>query len=296
MSAPGAFQKAIQQPKRRLTVAQALSCGKDVIEPRSPSASLDAARLLEHVTGYTPAAQIARGEAKLSFEEREEFARLCERRACGVPVAYLTGRVWFYGREFAVDERVLIPRPETEHLVDETLAYARTHEVRTVLDVGAGSGALACTIAAELRDAAIDATEASAAALSIARENARRLGVAERCRLQRADGAPLGARSHYDVILANLPYVPSAELPQKPDSAAFEPVAALDGGPDGLAEYRKLLSWAPPLLRPQGLLLLETAPQTAHALQRLTAQALPDARIAVQKDYAGEARVLRAEL
>ena len=217
---------------------------------------------------------------------------LARRRAEGEPLAYITGFAGFYGREFAVDPRVLIPRPETEHLVEDAVAFLRDSGRTAVLDVGTGSGAIACTLAAEVPAAFVDGTDVSAAALAVAQENAVRLGVANRCTFTLADIVSSYSR-RFDLIVANLPYVPSADVPAKPDPVGFEPRVATDGGPDGLVQYRKLLDAAPRLAAPGALLLLEAAPPTMAALRVLAEEAFPEAAVSVCRDYAGLDRFVR---
>ena len=217
---------------------------------------------------------------------------LAKRRAPGEPLAYITGFAGFYGREFAVTRDVLIPRPETEHLIEDAVAFLRDTGRTAVLDVGTGSGAIACSIAAEVPAAFVDATDISAAALVVARENAGRLGVAARCAFALAD-IVTGYSKRFDLIVANLPYVPSAEVPAKPDPVGFEPRVATDGGPDGLEQYRKLLEAAPRLAAPGALLLLEAAPPTMAALRSLAEKAFPAGTVTVCRDYAGLDRYVR---
>ncbi|HEV2261520.1 MAG TPA: peptide chain release factor N(5)-glutamine methyltransferase [Candidatus Rubrimentiphilum sp.] len=209
----------------------------------------------------------------------------------GYPEAYKTGWKGFYRREFAVNKDVLVPRPETEHLVEEAIEFLRTQQKHKVLDVGTGSGAIACTIAAEVSSAIVDATDISVHAFEVARRNAERIGVIDRCRFILADIAQPGSR--YDLIVANLPYIPTADVPRKPDPVAFEPRVAVDGGADGLEQYRKLLAIAPALSNPSALLLLEAAPPTMHALRTLAAAAFPGAQLSVGFDYSGLERFLR---
>ena len=212
--------------------------------------------------------------------------------AAGEPAAYLSGYAGFYRREFAVDARVLVPRPETEHLVEDALAFLQAAGLARVLDVGTGSGAIACTIACEMPGAEIEATDISSEALSVAEKNAERLGVAERCRFSLADIVPAGA-GNFDLIVANLPYIPTADVPQKPDPVGFEPRVATDGGPDGLDQYRKLLAAAPRLVRGGALILMEAAPPTMASLKALAESAFPEATVTVHRDYAGLDRYVR---
>lgn len=217
---------------------------------------------------------------------------LARRRAQGEPLAYITGFAGFYGREFAVTPDVLIPRPETEHLIEDAIAFLRASGRTAVLDVGTGSGAIACSIAAEVPSAFVDATDVSEAALAVARANAERLEVADRCTFTLADVVNDFSK-RFDLIVANLPYIPSADVPVKPDPAGFEPRLATDGGPDGLEHYRKLLAAAPRLAAPGALLLLEAAPPTMAALRGLAEAAFPEGALTVCRDYAGLDRYVR---
>lgn len=226
----------------------------------------------------------------LSAQQFADIKRLCERRALGTPIAYLLGTASFYGREFLVNRHVLIPRPETEHLVDEVIASTR--ESARVLDVGTGCGAIACTIAAET-GARVDATDTSRAAIEIANENARRLSVAGGCHFYLGDLVDPVVGNRYDVVVANLPYIPTADLPEPPDPASFEPRAALDGGPDGLALYRRLLPQFPSLVNDNALILLEAAPGTIDKLADLARATFPRSAVSIVADYAGLARYIK---
>jgi len=212
--------------------------------------------------------------------------------ATGEPTAYISGFAGFYRREFAVDARVLVPRPETEHLIEDALDFLQGAGPARVLDVGTGSGAIACTIACEMPDAEVEATDISPQALAVARKNAARLGVAGRCRFSLADIVPGGASS-FDLVIANLPYIPTADVPQKPDPVGFEPRIATDGGPDGLEQYRKLLAAVPRLVRSGALILMEAAPPTMAALKALAESSFPEATVTVHRDYAGLDRYVR---
>jgi release factor glutamine methyltransferase len=272
-------------------VALLLSNGVATIAPSSSSPLLDAQLLLAHVLGREREWMIAHGDHAPTEEEVERFDALCVRRTAGTPVAYLLGSCGFYGREFLANEHVLVPRPETEHLVDEALAFIRGS--MRVLDVGCGSGAIACTIAAE-SEAFVDATDTSREAIEIAVNNARRLGVAGRCRFHHGNLADPVRFDRFDVIIANLPYIPSRDLPPPPNPASFEPRTALDGGPDGLTLYRALLRQLPPLLNEESLILLEAAPPTIRELADLVRSTLPNFTIEEGNDYAGLPRYIKA--
>jgi release factor glutamine methyltransferase len=285
---------------RPQSVAQTLARGIVALAKSGDSPRADAMLLLGHVLGRDRAWLTAHGETFLSKPQSEKFASLCDVRARGTPLAYILGFAGFYGREFAVNEHVLVPRPETEHLVEEALAFAKARvnpnlpkQFVTALDVGVGSGAIACTVAAENANVFVEGTDTSSAALKVAQHNARRLNVISRCRFHYGSLAmPVGERS-FDVVVANLPYIPSRDVPQPPQSAGYEPREALDGGPDGLDAYRKFLPSAPALLRPGGLLLLEAAPPTIDGLALLVGQAFPRVDFEVREDYAGLARYVK---
>ncbi|MFN2449795.1 MAG: peptide chain release factor N(5)-glutamine methyltransferase [Candidatus Baltobacteraceae bacterium] len=277
------------------TVAATLARGTLLLAKTSTSPRADAQILLAHTLGRERGWLIAHGETFLSRAQAEKFVGLCGKRATGMPVAYITGFAGFYKREFAVNENVLIPRAETEHLVEDAIAFlqskvtddAPVRQLFTVFEAGIGSGAIACSLAAELPNAIVEGTDISLAAIKVAEYNARRLNVHTRCRFSYADIARMSDEKKYDVVVANLPYIPSAQVPRKPDPAGFEPAMALDGGADGLTQYRKLLEAAPRLLRSGGLLLIEAAPATIGALAALTQTAFPGAALEVKRDHAG---------
>jgi release factor glutamine methyltransferase len=270
-----------------------------VLAKSSDSPRADALLLLERALGRPRAWIVAHDEAVVAARAAAEFAALCKRRASGTPIAYLLGYAGFYGREFVVNPRVLIPRPETEHLVDAAIAFINQREADRdnpplVLDVGVGSGAVACTLAAETQ-AAVDGTDTSHAAIELANENARRLEVVGRCRFYQGDLADPVQDRRYDLIIANLPYVPTRDLPKPPEPASFEPREALDGGHDGLDCYRRLLPATPHLLKPNALVLLEAAAPNIEALASLTRKSLPDFTISVCRDYAALPRYVKAQ-
>lgn len=263
----------------------------------SDSARTDALLLLAHALGRSRAWILAHDDALVTEADGRRFSALCAARGEGRPIAYVLGEAGFYGRAFAVDERVLVPRPETERLIDEAVTFLRDagRAAPSVLDVGCGSGAIACTLAAEVSDAAVLGSDDSAGALAVAAENARRLGVAARCTFACGDlAAPAGGR-RFDVVVANLPYVPTASVGLPPQAVGFEPRHALDGGPDGLDVYRRFVPAAPALMKPAGLLLLEAAPPQMDELSALARAAFGAERVAEGSDFAGLARYVRIE-
>ncbi|HLX25384.1 MAG TPA: peptide chain release factor N(5)-glutamine methyltransferase [Candidatus Cybelea sp.] len=285
---------------RPQTIAQTLARGIVTLARAGDSARADALQLLAFVLGRERSWIVAHGESFMSKPQSEKFVSLCEVRATGTPLAYILGFAGFYKREFSVNENVLVPRPETEHLVDEALAHIKLRvnpnlpkQFVTALDVGVGSGAIACTIAAENANVFVEGTDTSSKALKVAEHNARRLNVISRCRFHFGSLAhPVGDRQ-FDVVIANLPYVPTADVPKPPASAGFEPREALDGGVDGMKGYREFVPSAPGLLKPGGMLLLEAAPPVIDALATLVNQAFPRVEFEVGEDYAGLARYVK---
>lgn len=261
---------------------------------------LDAVVLLGHITGATRAALLAYPERALAARDAATFAALVRRRLNSEPIAYLTGHKEFMGLDLLTDARALIPRPETELLVEAALAVARAQLDRgaapVAADIGTGSGAIALALAAlEPRLPRVYATDLSAGALALAAENARRLGVAERVTLLQGDLlAPLP--EPVDLLLANLPYVAprdAAILPR--DVRGYEPELALYGAEDGLGHFRRFFAAAHDHLRPGAALFLEFGYDQRLALEALARASFPGARARVVADYAGWDRLLIVE-
>ncbi len=255
-----------------------------------------------HVLGLSRAQVLARPEHRLTADQAAVYAALVARVAAGEPLAYLTGRREFCGLDFEVDQNVLVPRPETELLVE--LALKLSPAPRRLVDVGTGSGCIAVTLAARLPGAAITAVDVSPAALRLARRNAERHGVAGRIRFALADllkeipssingelSFPLIELGGFDLLAANLPYIDSDELKTLP-VAAHEPRLALDGGPGGLRLVERLLGQARGALRPGGTALLEIGAGQGPRAGALAQVAFPGAGVRVHPDLAGLDRVL----
>ena len=233
-------------------------------------------------------------DRELNSEEEEGFCRLVERCLSGEPIAYIRGHREFYGLDFSVEPGVLIPRPESELLVEQAIKLAQNRAVSAVAEIGTGCGAIAISLALHLPRAKIYATDISASALKIARFNCEKHGVADRvCLLQGDMLHPLP--EPVDIIIANLPYVREAELSQV-GSAGFEPLLALNGGVDGLDKIRQLCGQAGDRLCPQGSLLLEIGQGQATAVTALLSRLFPLAEIEVIPDLSGIERVVRATL
>jgi release factor glutamine methyltransferase len=260
-------------------------------------ARLEAEVLLRHVLGLRRAQLYAQLDRPLLADQAAAYNTLLQRRLAHEPVAYLTGHREFFGLDFLVNRHVLIPRPETELLVELGLSEARrlAHLAPAglaIADVGTGSGCVAISLAVHLPAARVYATDASAQALAVAEENCRRHGVAGQVILLPGDLlAPLPELVH--IIVANLPYIPHAELESlPPEIRLYEPRAALDGGQDGLEAIRHLLAEAPAHLLPGGAVLLEIGHGQGQAVVALARQHFPAAAIAVHGDSGGRERVV----
>ena len=260
----------------------------------SDTAALDAQLLLAQVTGRERAWLLAHGDAQLTQAQAQRFAALVGRRAAGVPLAYLRRRQAFYDRDFHVSPAVLIPRPESEQLLKLALAFTAPEFSGTFVDVGTGSGAGGLTFAALRPRSRVIVTDISAAALTVARINAARHNVKPEFLLGDLLQPLLERGERVDLLLANLPYVRSGDLPQLA-VARHEPHIALDGGADGLELTRRLLRDLPRVCRPGALALLEIG--MSHGAEALAlARALRPRQAQVRQDLAGLDRVLRVEL
>jgi release factor glutamine methyltransferase len=285
-----------------VTVASALAVGimrlrsGQAAEGVRESARPDAQALLGQILGVDHAWMLAHGDEELTREHLDAFGLLLDERMRGVPIPYLTHLCGFYGREFYVDERVLVPRPETEHAASAAIDALRANKGTRALDVGTGSGVLAITLALEVTGLHVTATDISRDALDVAARNARALQVTELVDFVQCDVFKGTPAQRFDCIVANLPYVPTADVPLPPDPVAYEPPVAVDGGPDGLDVYRRLTSRLSELLAPGGSVVLEAAPATIYLLAGLVKGSLHDVRIEVGTDYAGLERFIVASI
>jgi release factor glutamine methyltransferase len=280
-------------------IGQALQEATDSLRAVASAPHLEAEVLLSYVLDTSRTVLSAHPEYALTADQLSSYQALVQRRVSNYPLPYLTGSVEFYGLEFEVTPDVLIPRPETETLVDLALARRPT----TVVDVGTGSGCIAVSLAVHLPDATIYAIDVSAAALAVAQRNAERHGVAERMVLLVGD--VLSPRpGSVDLIVSNPPYVRSGECASLPASIRdHEPRLALDGGADGLAIIQRLLIQAPAVLRsgePEegragGGLLIEIGADQGEAASQLARTFFPQATVRVHPDLTGRDRVLEVQ-
>jgi release factor glutamine methyltransferase len=263
-----------------------------VSEPRA-SAEL----LLGHVLGLDRLSLYLNAERPLEIGELERFSECIKRRLCREPVQYITGTQEFWSLPLTVTPDVLIPRPETELLVEALLDFARETglEQMRLMDVGTGSGAIAVAAARELPKAVVVAGDLSLAALELARENARRHRVAERTLFLCTDLFSGLGRVLFDAVVTNPPYVKSSDFPLLPrEIREYEPRYALDGGEDGLQTARVIVDQAPDFLRSGGILALEMGAGQAEAVDGLVSRTNRYRRWKILKDYSAIDRVLVA--
>ncbi|MHB9025723.1 MAG: peptide chain release factor N(5)-glutamine methyltransferase [Armatimonadota bacterium] len=262
------------------------------------SPRLDAELLLAHVLGQGRPWLWTHPDIRVPSAQQVAFQRLLDRRLQREPLPYLLGEWEFYGRSFHVTPAVLIPRPETELLVEAVLAWARARHATRIADVGAGSGAIAVTLAAEIPALRLLAVDISPAALEIARRNAERHGVGERIRFFEGDLLePLvhSGETPVDAIVANLPYIAEEQFSDlMPEVRAFEPPLALAGGPGGLEVIRRIIEDSPGVLAPTGLLALEVGEGQAGEVTGFLHQSVWQ-QVRIIDDYAGIPRHVLAE-
>jgi release factor glutamine methyltransferase len=263
--------------------------------PHPERARFDAETLLLYVLEKNKAWLLAHGDEELPAAPAAHFAAFVERRERGEPIQYITGRAEFYGLPFRVTPGVLIPRPETEHLVEKTIASAAKFPAPRIVDVGTGSGSIAVALASAIPHAEILAIDLSAAALEIARENARLNGMADRIRFLSGDLLEPVLGESVDLVVSNPPYVPETDRPALAiEVRDFEPALALFAGSDGLDAYRRLIPAAAKLLNPGGFLLLEIGFGQGAAVSGLL-KAGEFERIESTPDLQGIPRVLSAQ-
>ncbi len=256
---------------------------------------LEAEILLAHALGQDRLQLYLDHHRPLHHNELTAYRRLIAQRREGTPTAYLTGHKEFWSLDFEVDRRVLIPRPETELLVEAVINRLREKPAVLLADIGTGSGAIAVALAKTLPQARVWAVDIAAEALAVARGNAERHQVTERIEFVAGNlGKPLiaqGLEGKLDALVANLPYIPTADLNGLQREVQFEPRMALDGGADGLDLFRQLLQQAPVILQPGGLLAIEFGIGQAIALSGILDLSIWESPVVI-KDYAGLERHL----
>ena len=275
------------------------------LAPISDTPALIASVLISHILNKPRTWVLAHPELTLNTEQQKRLSDSLARLEMGEPFPYVIGKWEFFGLEFDLTSDVLIPRPETELLIEKAITWLHEHpERRIIADVGTGSGAIAVSIAVHVPDVMIIATDISDKVLEVARQNAQKFNVTDKIEFFECDLLPhsfpslaleeeLGMRS-IDIICANLPYIPTKEL-HNLSVYKLEPTLALDGGEDGLDQFRKLMKIASNWLAPKGLILLEIEATQGSETLSLVREAFPGAEIHLDKDLAGRDRLLSVD-
>jgi release factor glutamine methyltransferase len=274
-----------------MTRRQALNRARELLaNHKIEDAPLEAELLLRHTLKIDRAQLYTEPDLMLKKQQEETYGQFIERRMKGEPSAYITGHREFFGLDFKVDKNVLIPRPETEILVEQTIARAVNYPNPVIVDVGTGCGAIAVSLAVHLPRAKIYAIDISKEALKVANRNCRMHQVGDRVKLLAGDlleSAPV----QVDIIVANLPYVLTVEVPQV-NTSGFEPSLALDGGPDGMGVIKRLCLQVKDRLHPTGCLLLEIGMGQSKMVADYLIKHYPSANIEFVSDLSGIERVV----
>jgi len=284
-----------------VTIAEAIQkAAKELSAHNVPNARLDAELLLRHTLGKDRAWLLAHMQDRLDDQGQSSFEQSIERRILREPLQYITGTQEFWGLPFSVTPDVLIPRPETEFVVEAALKAVSGLDTPVIVDLCTGSGCIAISLAKELPKARIFATDRSDRAVYMARENARKNGVADRIRFLEGDlFGPLeemDLRGRIDGIAANPPYVRSGELTTlQPEVRDFEPEMALIAGPEGTEIAERIIHQAPEYLKPGGLLIMEMGIGQAAALRKIIEHTHQFGPIEIVQDLAGIERVITAK-
>ena len=282
-------------PFQTKTVSSALAYISQCIKRVTDTPDLDAKVLLANVMGKDKAWLLAHPEETLTASQNLALAEGLVQLSTGMPMPYVLGKWEFYKLTFRVTPDVLIPRPETELLVETAIEWLRAHpERRQAAEVGIGSGCISVSLAHEVPDVQITATDISPNALTVAGHNIRKHDVEDRVQLHEAD-LLTDLPGPFDLLCANLPYIPTNQLYKLP-VFMHEPTLALDGGKDGLESIGKLLAQAVDRMNPGGLLLFEIESGHPEEAQTLAAEHFPQAHIEVRPDLAGLPRLLVIQL
>jgi release factor glutamine methyltransferase len=252
------------------TAGDALQAARARLASTSQYPRRDGELILAHVLGCDPTALLTHPERPLSTHQAEQFETLLKRRLANEPVQYLTGEQEFFGLVLEVSPDVLIPRPETEHLVEAVLQRFDRDANPRIVDVGTGSGAIAVAIAHARTQSRVIAVDLSLAALEVARRNAERHGVIDRVTLRQSDLLAEAGSAEFDLVVSNPPYIANGEK-LEPQVANYEPQSALYAGPTGLEIYERLIPQANRVLKPHGWLMMEIGYGQQRALEALLA-------------------------
>jgi release factor glutamine methyltransferase len=279
-----------------VTLRQAITSAREILKANKDIEDpfLESEVLLRCVLQVDRASFFLNIDEVLTPQKEIEYQQWIQRRLQGEPLAYIIHNREFYYLDFYVDTRVLIPRPETEMLVEQAIQFAQNHPVSTIADIGTGSGAIAVSLSVHLPKVNILATDISASALEVARINCQKHNVDKRISLIQGDLLD-ALPEPVDVLISNLPYVTSSEVAQMP-SAKFEPLLALDGGEDGLDQVFKLCRQLATKIKPGGCVLLELGLGQSQKVTELLKVLFPSSLIEVLPDLAGINRAIRITL
>jgi release factor glutamine methyltransferase len=274
-----------------VNLRQALENAREVLRDKKiEDASLEGEILLRYVLGINRAQLFSQLEFTLDSEQEKALEKALERRLSGEPTAYITGHREFYGLDFIVDCRVLIPRPESELLVEKAIELAGKRKITTIADIGTGSGAIAVSLAVNLPGVIIYAVDISAPALDVAAKNCQKYKITDKVLLLQGDLLePL--MEPVDMIIANLPYVKTSDLKEQ-RTLGFEPSLALNGGEDGLDVIRTICKHAGEKLKPKGCLLMEIGQGQAERVTALLNKMFPRALVKLNYDLSGIERIV----
>lgn len=281
-------------PEESDTIGDSLEKSIQIIDPLSDTAPLDAQVLLAHIVDKDRPWLLAHEEHRLTENQHVALDQALNLLVDGIPLPYVVGKWEFYGQSFGITPEVLIPRPETELLVETAIKWLNANPGRLIAaDVGTGCGCIAVSLAIQKEGIQITATDISLRALGVAQQNAANYRVEENITFLEND-LLYDLAGPFDLICANLPYIPSRTL-MGLEVFGREPLIALDGGPDGLTHIERLLNDLPRILAARGLALLEIEAGQGEAVQTLARKALPRADIRVRRDLAGKPRLLVVE-
>lgn len=256
--------------------------------------SVEAEILLRHALQIDRVTLYSSLDASASKAAFQSLGSLLQRRLSGEPISYITGYREFYGMELEVTPAVLIPRQETESLVEKAIEFLENRtptDMTTIVDVGTGSGAIAIAISSHLPLAKIYATDNSSSALSVANTNRKKAQMSQKVQLVQCD-LLRGLNARFDMIISNLPYIPTIDIPKLPREVQAEPVQALDGGSNGLALIGRLIKQAPQYLKSRGRLFIEISPQQVSYVLTMAHDSMPGCTVEVIKDLYGNSRIV----
>lgn len=278
-----------------MNLKQALAYAREILTKNDINeANLEGEILLRYLLGIDRTQLFSNLDLELDIRQEQDLEQLLERRVNGEPSVYIVGHREFFGLDFIIDQNVLIPRPETELLIEKALEIAGSRNIVDIVDAGTGCGAVAITLALQLTNVKIYATDISPAALDVAATNCERHGVSTRITL--LSGDILGPiPGEVDLIIANLPYVKEQDL-QNLGQLGHEPAIALDGGPDGEDILKRLIRQAGKKLKPGGNVLMEIGQGQAVSLTDFIKYKYPEACIVIYNDLAGIERVIKFSL